>query len=78
MRLPRLTPTNRKDTMTNKLRAAFRAARTVITSMADIVRPRFFISRYHAALWEIENTWIKEYEEDNADWDHEDGPNDRD
>ena len=46
--------------MTNRLRAAFRAARTVITSMADIVRPRFFISRYHAALCEIENTWIHE------------------
>ena len=46
--------------MTNRLRAALRAARTVITSMADIVRPRFFISRYRAAMWEIENTWIHE------------------
>lgn len=73
--------------MINRLRAVFRAARTVITSIADIVRPRFFISRYHAALWEIENVWIreqdaetcrKEYEEDNSDWEHEDGPNDRD
>lgn len=73
-----MNTTSRKDTMINRLRAVFRAARTVITSMADIVRPRFFISRYRAALWEIENTWIKEYEEDNADWEHEDGPNDRD
>lgn len=46
--------------MTNKLRAAFRAARIVITSTFSVVRPRFFISRYHAALWEIENSWVNE------------------
>lgn len=46
--------------MNNKIRAALRAFRTVITSMVDIAHPRFFISRYRGALWEIENPQTQE------------------